>query len=308
MKYDVYEMATEKICAMLEQGFIPWVRPWTNDKTKCAWSRQTGKEYSLLNQFLLANPEKKYKSFNEILEDVSGEWLTFNQIKELGGHVKKGEKGRWVIFFKWLEKETEKTDEDGNTIKEKIPCLQRYFVYKTTQCQNIENKHHNDDGKTYDFTHDATADEVAQSYLKREKITLEHTKQNRAYYSTCEDKIVMPNPEQFKDSKEYYSTLFHEITHSTGHEKRLNRISKNSNFGNEEYSLEELTAEIGSASILATLGIDTQGTLRNSAGYIQSWLKVLKNNKKMIVYATARAEKAIKKILNIEENESKIAQ
>lgn len=296
---NVYEMVTDTICKMLEQGFIPWQRPWSNNKTNMAWSRLTNKPYSFINHLLLANPEKKYKTVEDVLNDVSGEWLTFNQIKELGGSVKKGEKARPVIFFKWLEKTTDRTDENGNEIIDKIPCLQRYFVFKTTQCEGIERKYNEDDGKTYDFTENKTAEEVANEYLTRENIEIRNDNPNKAFYHTEKDYINMPKKEQFINAEEYYSTLFHEITHSTGNEKRLDRLKNGIlSDGEENYSLEELTAEIGSASILATLKIDTSKTLRNSAAYIQSWLKVLRNDKKMIVFASARAEKAIRYIFN----------
>lgn len=300
--YNAYEMVTDTICKMLENGFIPWERPWSNNKTNMAWSRLTNKPYSFINHLLLANPDKKYKSYEEILSDVSGEWLTFNQIKALGGHVKKGEKARPVIFFKWIEKETDREDENGNKIVDKIPCLQRYFVFKVTQCENIEQKYNEDDGETYDFIENRTAEEVANEYLTREKIELKTDDKNRAFYHTIKDYINMPDKKQFKTTEEYYSTLFHEITHSTGNEKRLNRLKEEILSDDQQnYSLEELTAEIGSASILATLKLDNKKTLRNSTAYIQNWLKVLRNDKKMIVFASARAEKAIKYIFNIKE-------
>ena len=191
--YNAYEMVTDTICKMLENGFIPWERPWSNNKTNMAWSRLTNKPYSFINHLLLANPDKKYKSYEEILSDVSGEWLTFNQIKALGGHVKKGEKARPVIFFKWIEKETDKSDENGNKIVDKIPCLQRYFVFKVTQCENIEQKYNDDDGETYDFIENRTAEEVANEYMTREKIELKTDDKNRAFYHTVKDYINMPD-------------------------------------------------------------------------------------------------------------------
>ena len=113
----------------------------------------------------------------------------------------------------------------------------------------------------------------------------------------------MPLPEQFQNNAEYYSTLFHELTHSTGHAKRLARITATAAYGSEEYSAEELVAEIGSASIMATLGIENKLTFRNSAAYIQNWLKALRNDKRLIVTAAAKAEKAIKMILGIKEEQ-----
>ena len=126
---------------------------------------------------------------------------------------------------------------------------------------------------------------------------------DKAFYRPSTDEVFIPAPEQYKRSEEYYSTLFHELTHSTGYPSRLNRVNGNQFFGNESYSLEELVAEIGSASILATVGIDTKNSLNNSASYIGNWLKSLKNDKTMIVKAAGRAEKAVKMILNIKEEE-----
>jgi antirestriction protein ArdC len=304
-QFDVYEMVTDKICALLEKGLIPWEMPWSANTTNHAWSRQTGRPYSLINHLLLADKEKNYKNIYELLEDVKGEYLTFNQVKKLGGSVKAGEKGKTVIFFEWLEKETDKIDEEtGEPIINKIPILKYYYVFKVEQCTGIEPKHHTDDGQTYDFTQDLTAEEVANDYLNRSGVKLQNIRQDKAYYTPATDTITMPMQDQFKQSNEYYSTLFHEMTHSTGHPSRLNRVKKVSAFGDEEYSTEELVAEIGAASIMATIGLDTSDSLKNSAAYIQSWLKALKNDKKMIVFASARAEKAIKLILNIEQGET----
>ena len=110
----------------------------------------------------------------------------------------------------------------------------------------------------------------------------------------------MPIPEQFRNSEEYYSTLFHELTHSTGHPSRLNRINGNVHFGDENYSEEELVAEIGSASILSSLGVETEGSFTNSAAYIANWLTALKNDKRMIVKAAGKAEKAVRLIFGID--------
>lgn len=291
--FDSYQMVTDRICELLEQGIKPWQKPWKNVATM-GWSGVDGREYSLLNQMLLATPKKKYTSLEEFYEDIRGEWLTFKQVQERGGRVKKGEHGRQIVFFTMLEKQ----DEEGN-IEKRIPMLKVYTVFHVRQCEGIEQKFHNDE-QEFAFEADANAESVAKDYIEREGITYTPVKGNRAYYSPTTDTVVTPLPEQFEDSGEYYSTLFHELTHSTGHESRLNRISKTAGYGKEEYSLEELVAEIGSASLCATMGIDTSDSLTNSAAYIKGWLKALKNDKKMIVFAAARAEKAVRMILNVE--------
>lgn len=286
-KFDAYEMVTDKIIAMLEQGIIPWEQPW--GCSAMAWSGNSGKAYSFLNQLLLADPGKKYKSMQELTDDIRGEYVTFKQAQERGGSVKKGEHGKKVVFFKMMEKK----NDDGEVV-ERWPMLKAYTVFRIDQCEGLEQKYNKDN----DVELNVTAEEVAQGYIDREGITYEMGG-NSAYYRPSEDKVVTPKPEQFKSAEEYYCTLFHELTHSTGHEKRLNRITKNAAFGSEDYSTEELVAEIGSASILATLGMENHKTLKNSAAYIQNWLMALRNDKKMVVVAAGRAEKAIKMVLGV---------
>lgn len=296
MKTDAYQMVTDRICALLEQGFIPWNKPWAMT-ADCAWSGIDGHAYSLLNQFMLADPQKKYKSWDELKDDIAGEWVTFKQAADRGGNVRRGEHGRRVVFFTMVPKK----DEDGNETDKMFPVISWSTVFKVSQCEGIKQKYHTDADTLYDFNPDQTADDVADGYISRQGITLLKLHCNKACYSPTTDTVTVPLPEQFQNSSEYYSTLFHELTHSTGHQSRLNRIVKEAAFGSDEYSVEELVAEIGSASILATLGIEDSTSFRNSAGYIQNWLKALKNDKRMIVTASARAEKAIKLILGIKE-------
>lgn len=300
MKFDAYQMVTDRICAMLEQGLKPWAQPWSN-AVACAWSGNNGRVYSLLNQMLLADPEKKYKTLAELFEDIRGEWITFKQAQERGGCVRKGEKGRKVVFFKMLEKPTGKVDEYGEEKVDQIPYLTVYTVFKVSQCDGIEQKYHLDGDKLFDFTANDCAEEIANDYIQREGITYEKVRGDRAFYSPMEDRVVTPLPEQFHEVSEYYSTLYHELTHSTGHAKRLNRLDKCAAFGSETYSTEELVAEIGSASLMATLGIETESSFAMNAAYIKNWLSALRNDKKMIVVAASRAEKAVRMILGIEE-------
>ena len=294
MKIDAYQMVTDRICELLEQGFIPWDKPWASAKS-CAWSGHDGHAYTLLNQFLLADPQKKYKGWDELMDDISGEWVTFKQAADRGGNVKKGQHGRKVVFFSMVPQK----DEDGNETGKLIPVISWSTVFKISQCEGVEQKFHTDCGTLYDFDANQTADEVADSYISREGIKLVKRHSDRACYSPVTDTVTIPLPEQFKNNAEYYSTLFHELTHSTGHPKRLDRIVKTAAFGDQDYSIEELVAEIGSASILATLGVENERTFRNSTAYIQGWLKALRNDKRLIVTASAKAEKAIKLIFGI---------
>lgn len=297
MGFDAYQMVTDRICDLLEQGFIPWDKPWAMANS-CAWSGHDGHMYTLLNQFMLADPGKKYKDYNELLADIAGEWVTFNQAKERGGMVRKGAHGRKVVFFSMVPTK----DKNGDETNKVRPVISWSTVFKISQCEGIEQKFHTDSGILYEFNSNQTAEEVAQGYADREMVNILHCTGNRAYYSPECDTVTLPLRQQFKDNAEYYSTLFHELVHSTGHPKRLNRLTKAAAFGDADYSAEELVAEIGAASIMATLGIENDGTFRNSTAYVQGWLKALKNDKRMIVTASSKAEKAIKLILNIKED------
>ena len=124
-----------------------------------------------------------------------------------------------------------------------------------------------------------------------------HQEGDRAFYRPSTDEVVLPIRKQFMSTAEYYSTVFHELTHSTGHASRLNRLTQAAFFGSEDYSKEELVAEIGAAALVNHVGLETSNSIRNSAAYIQNWLKVLRDDKRFIVSASGRAEKAVNLIL-----------
>lgn len=151
--------------------------------------------------------------------------------------------------------------------------------------------------KTIDCITDA--ENLFTDYVEREHINVQQVISDQAYYNPSADLIHLPHRNQFCNAAEYYGTAFHEAIHSTGHESRLNRLCSGhvAAFGNEEYSKEELVAEIGSATLLNILGIETTHSFRNNAAYIQSWLRVLKNDVRFIVSASTKAEKAVQMIL-----------
>lgn len=280
MSINVYQMVTDRIIAELEKGNIPWQwqKPWTGVQSG-AISGTTGKAYSLLNQMLLRK---------------SGKWFTWNQIQAKGWKVRKGERASFLVFWKnQLIKETDK--QTGEEIEKSIPILKYYNVFHESQIDGY--KPSPVDPEAVDPATDTTADAIIADYLTRSGVTLEHRKSDEAYYSPAFDRVVLPLREQFPDMAEYYSTAFHELTHSTGHSSRLNRLTGKAFFGNEEYSKEELVAEIGAASLLSYVGIETPKSFRNSTAYIQSWLKVLRNDSRFIVSAASRAEKAVNLIL-----------
>lgn len=288
MSFDIYTEVTYRIIAEMEQGIIPWEKPWTGTSSG-AIRHIGGRPYSILNQMLLGKP---------------GEYLTFDQAKKEGGSVKKGAKSKLVVFWKFIERT--KTDTKGNVIldenglpkSDSIPYLKYYRVFHIDDCEGIQPKW---DKEVHNDIHPIeAAQQVLDGYITREGIKLEHVKGNEAFYRPATDEINLPLMEQFDTINGYYDTAFHESVHSTGHPKRLNRqmASALAPFGSEDYSKEELVAEIGACGIMHELGLETEKTFRNNAAYIQSWLKALKNDKRMIVSAAGKAEKAIDRIFN----------
>ena len=273
---DIYKEITDRIIVQMEEGIIPWQKPWV----ACgkAISRSTGKPYSLLNQMLLGRP---------------GEYLTFKQCQEAGGKVKKGEKSSMVVFWKWIEQEDEETGE-----KKEVPFLRYFNVFHIDQCEGVAAKHTTETAFPDGAEPLEAAQDIIYDYLSREGVKLSHQEGDRAFYHPATDEVVLPIRKQFVSTAEYYSTVFHELTHSTGHAKRLNRLNRPSFFGTEDYSKEELVAEIGAATLINHVGLETSTSLRNNAAYIQNWLAVLKDDKRFIVSAAGKAEKAVALILN----------
>lgn len=280
MSKSVYEMVTDRIIEQLEQGCIPWQRPWTGVQSD-AYNIVSKRPYSLLNQMLL-----KY----------AGLYGTFKQWQELGGHIRKGEHSEIVVF--WKIQPIEEIKEDGTKTIKQIPLLRYYNVFHISQVDGVEVKE-----KPIVYIEPIEeAERIKEEYKTREHIEIREIVSNKAFYSPSGDYIQVPCKEQYTNIEEFYSTLFHEMVHSTGHKTRLDRLETGSNahFGSETYSKEELTAELGSASLLNMLGIETPKTFKNSSAYIQSWLRILKNDNKFIVSASSKAEKAVNYILGKE--------
>lgn len=270
MSKKVYEMITNQIIKKLEKGVIPWQKPWVNGIAK-NWETQ-----------------KAYRGINIMLLD-GGEYATFNQIKKAGGKVKKGAKSEIVVFWKMYKTKDKETDEEIT-----IPLLRYYRVFKVgEQTEGIKPKQ-----VKVEFDHDPIecAERVKDNYIDKPSFTYNS---GRAYYQPLSDKINVPPLKDFKTVEGYYSTLFHEMIHSTGHEKRLDRkeLTQLAPFGSETYSKEELTAEIGASMLCGVTGIIDE-TIDNSASYVQSWLNALKNDKTLIISASQKAQKAVDYILD----------
>ena len=254
------------------------------DLRKLAFNRITKTAYSALNQMLLSRV---------------GEYASYKQWQDVGGKVKKGAKAEIVVFWKWIETKTKdpKTDEDKLV---KIPFLRYYQVFHIEDVDGVKPLTFEEVKEPSEtaFDPEEQAEELMNAYQEREDISIRYGG-NSAFYAPMQDYIQLPERFQFgKKASEFYSTAFHEIVHSTGHKDRLDRENFFAGFGSENYSKEELVAEIGSAGLLNLLNIETASTFTNSVAYIQSWVKTLRNDKKMIVQASSKAEKAVRYIID----------
>lgn len=277
----VYQYVTDKIISELQKGNIPWQKNWKGQKAVNYISR------------------KEYRGINTLLLPYPGEYLTFKQVQEKGGTIKKGEKANMIVFYKWFEKEVE---EDGEMKLKKFPMLRYYNVFHVSQCEGIESKL---DIFTPENENNIVeeAEQIINNYVSREGLKYNIIiGSDRAYYNPAKDEVVLPDIKQFDRSENFYSTAFHELTHSTGHENRLNRqtVVKSHRFGSQDYSREELVAEIGSCFLNNQIGIDNSNVFKNNVAYIQGWLKALKDDVKLITIASGQAQKAINYILGVQ--------
>lgn len=280
----LYQQITDQIIAALEAGTPPWIRPWkaTGKGGAFPHNARTGRTYNGINVLLLmmAADQAGY---------TSGGWLTFKQCADLGGHVRKGERGQVVCFWKFLEGEQRDSDgktvrdADGNAVTRKIPMLRTYYVFNVQQCEGLELEAQ----PQLPIDDDAEAPELLPTIdAIGARVTYGG---DRAYYTTRDDSIYMPRPETFKDRDSFYATLLHEITHWTGHTSRCDR-QFGRRFGDEAYAAEELVAEIGSAFLCSHLGVPLEGLQHPS--YIASWLRVLKSDNRAIFTASRHAQAA----------------
>ena len=277
---DTYTLVTDRIIAELESGTVPWHKPWSCAQP--AISHTTGKAYSLLNQLLLGGR--------------GGEYVTFQQAQKEDGRVKKGEKSSIVVFWKWLTVEDEDTGEE-----KEVPFLRYFNVFHIDQCEGIAPKFRASEPQiiTPAAANDA-AEAIIHDYIAASGVKLISRESGEAFYQPATDTVILPLIKQFGDTAEYYSTAFHELTHSTGHPKRLNRITETARFGSAPYSREELCAELGASFLVNHLGIETPSSFRNNAAYIEHWLGVLKEDKRLLVSAAGQADKAVRLILGEE--------
>jgi antirestriction protein ArdC len=280
-RVDVYTRVTSRIVESLERGVRPWLQPWNAENAADRISRPLrhgGQPYHGINILMLwdAAETKGYSC---------PFWLTFNQARELGGFVRKGERGSPVVFASTFKK-TE-TTEKGEDVEKEIPFLKEYTVFNAEQCDGLP-KHYYQMAEPPKEKIERIAH--ADAFFASTKAEI-RTGGSRAYYAIEGDYVQMPPIEAFRDAESHASTLAHELCHWTRHGARLAREFGRKRWGDEGYAMEELVAELGAAFLCADLAI-TPDVREDHAGYIASWLKVLKDDKRMIFSAASHASKA----------------
>ncbi len=291
-KRDLYQEVTSQIIALLEQGVAPW---------RCSWSR-----YGMARNYATGHI---YSGINALLMNLTPHpipyFMSFRQIKAKGGQIRKGAKAARVYFFKTYHK-----DENGHSLTaqevealngmgeetHRISFLKSFCVFNIEDIEGIE----------IEITEVALQDHEKIERCEQFIAQIPQPPQwvfedaNAAYYHPITDKLNMPDIRQFETPQEYYSTLFHELIHATGHASRLNRegITKHNPFGSADYSKEEMIAELGASFLCAHTGINLPEVTKNNAAYLQGWLSVLKADHKLIFKAAAQAQKAVDYLLH----------
>ena len=322
-KADAYEIVTNKLIESLEQGTVPWDKPWKSVDGHGPTSMSTGKQYRGINVWILSI-EAMLKGY------TSPYWVTFKQARELAvsearregreiieetngkgksvfyevidgerewfaGGVRKGETGTQIVLWKRFKK----TIEENGVEKDKAFMMLRHFtVFNVAQCDGVTAP---EIEEIEDHNPIEAAEKIVSDWTGRP--TVNHGG-NRACYMPAFDIVQMPERGQFDSPESYYNVLFHELAHSTGHESRLKRPSliHPAPFGSEDYSKEELVAEFAAAFLTGEAGIEVPVT--RSASYLANWLKVLKDDRKMLVSAAAQAQKAADLVLGIDWEEA----
>lgn len=276
MALDIAQQITDRIISELEKGAAPWVKPWRTLKQApgagMPYNPASGTQYRGVNHFWLG------------MQPWAMPWfVTYKQAQALGGTVKAGQKGTPVVYWNVHRKET--TGDNGEAVTSAYAFVKSYWVFNVEQCEGLELPPMPETPAP-----DFDAVPAVMALVDRLALSggLTHAG-DQAYFRPSTDAIVMPPMAAFNSAAEYHATLLHECVHATGHDSRLKRLTP-ARFGSEEYAYEELVAELGAAMLCAHTGID--GDLRHS-GYIESWLKALRNDKKFILSAAGKAQAAM---------------
>ncbi len=272
----LYQKVTDQILIQLKSGTVPWVRPWSHTAGKnVPCNAVTNRPYSGVNTLLL---------WSTLAHNfITPRFLTFRQANTCGGRIRKGQNGFKVYFVKRVQSKTE--DQNTDDTRKDYTVLKEYTVFNIDQCEGLpDGIVHPDAPKIYN--HD-TRCELADEFIQQTQADIRQGA-GEAYYSPGHDCIITPSWEAFSSRDTYYNTLFHELTHWTGHKYRCDRDLKN-RFGTRTYAAEELVAELGSSYLCAEFGFDT--TVR-SASYIDTWIELLKHDNRAIFTAASKASKA----------------
>ena len=286
MNRDIYEAITGRFIEQLKRGTVPWQKPWF-----AVQNIVSRKPYRGINALLLGSTDYQ-----------SPFWISFRQALDLGGHVKKGEKSTPVIYYKILEKRDEAGKivlrEDGRPAR--IPFVRWANVFNLDQTEGIP-------APTITANQGMSPPhERAAAIVENARLCPIHHAGFAAFYSPTDDVIRIPAPSTFHSQEDYYHTLYHELTHASGHPSRLNRegVTERARFGSERYSKEELVGELGAAFLSNEAGILDSVRFENSAAYLGSWMQKLENDPRMIVSAASQAQRASDFIMGIEHKES----
>ncbi|WP_439879682.1 ArdC family protein [Pontibacter sp. MBLB2868] len=295
------EQVTGEVISQLEQGKVLWHKPWGSYGLPKNYF--SGRHYEGFNAFFLNYITEKH-GFS------APYFLTFRQVRELGGLVRKGQKGTSILYWKVYDsKEAEKSggltskDEDRQG-KRFVPFL--WTVFNIDQVEGI------------DFQLPPIQEQSGQQVIASCQRVVDNFPQPcpkilhggfQAYYAPVQDTVQMPELRHFVSSEAYHATLFHELIHATGHVSRLNRFAEEGQadrFGDEHYSKEELIAEMGASFLCAYTGIK-EAVFQNSVAYLQGWVSRLQQDKTMIIYAATKAFKAASYIVDLKAESCKEA-
>ena len=288
MSNTVYKIITERIIEELRNGVIAWEKPWVNGTCP-----PRGYEMA---------PGKSYTGVNRFLVPFEGEYLTRKMVEKYHGRIIDPAKSYVITYLAKYGQQTE-TDEDGNetmTVGRQRVCLLYYRVFHISNIEGIPSRVKTRSDNADSLRPIETAEDVVRRWVEASGVKINVTHGDSAGYEEASDTIILPSMDQFANEESYYSVLFHEMVHSTGHEARLCRDVQKaaySNAGEARFTREELVAEIGAAFLMSRCGLDVTKVIRNTAARIQGWIDALSADSRMVVWAAAKAEKAVSLIL-----------
>jgi antirestriction protein ArdC len=286
MNNKVAQIITDRIMEMVEKdGVLPWQKPF-NTLSGMPRNGTTEKPYRGINLWMTA------------LSPFSNPyWFTYNQVKAMGGHVKKSEVSTPVVYWNFVKKPTGEIDDMGNEIVTRIPFMRYYNVFNAEQCEGLPEKY-TKPAETKNNDPIAEAQKIIDNMPMRPIIN----EGNAGYYTPSLDTVTLPPMGSFTNSEAFYCVAFHELAHSTGHKTRLNRktITEVSPFGSANYGSEELVAEFAASFLCGVAGI-SEKVIDNSASYIKSWKEKIKADPTLLVYSAQKASKATDFILGVKE-------